>query len=74
MTAQELNTLFAANLKKFRELKGWTRAKLADEADISAPMITHYEKGKRFPTSRAMAKLMIALDVDTHELFMEAKK
>ena len=56
-------------LKAARKAKGWTQAKLAEEARVSIDMIIKMETGRsggRFPTIERLAS---ALEVDPGEFF-----
>jgi transcriptional regulator with XRE-family HTH domain len=61
----------AANVKRFRQAKGWTQHDLADEANIRQALISEIEKGVANPTVRTIAKLAHALDVKPVDLFAE---
>lgn len=59
---------FAGNLRKFRELKGWTQTELAKEAGLTQSWISHFEAGRRKPTLDTLQKLTSALGCTLEEL------
>lgn len=57
-------------VKYYRELKGWSQEKLAEEADISRATISGFENGTiKVTTNTTMDKISDALGVSTIELF-----
>ncbi|MBA7483669.1 hypothetical protein ES707_19186 [subsurface metagenome] len=57
------------NLKKLREKKGWTREKLAREADVSYHTIIKIERGTiKNPRLDTLVKLAKALGVSLDKL------
>ena len=68
MTESELRAIFGSNLKKYRIIKGFSQAKLAEILDISPNFISEIESGKRWLSSDTMVNLAGALDVDAYEL------
>lgn len=57
------------NLKKLRKKKGWTREKLAREADVSYHTIIKIERGDiKGPRLGTLIKLAKALDVSIDDL------
>lgn len=57
-------------VKYYRELKGWSQEKLAEEADVSRVTISGFENGTiKVTTNTTMDKISEALGVSTIELF-----
>ena len=56
-------------VKRLREERGWSRTKLAAEADMSASGVTMIENGQRNLTTTTLAKLAGALGVEVRDLF-----
>jgi DNA-binding XRE family transcriptional regulator len=52
---------FGVRLKAFRLAAGWTKAQLAERANVTAMTIHHYETGAREPRWRQLAPLVCAL-------------
>lgn len=46
-SGEKIRKIFGANIKKYREQKGWNRAELAQKVDVSAAFMTHIERGTR---------------------------
>jgi transcriptional regulator with XRE-family HTH domain len=68
MTESDLRTILGENLKKYRTLKGFAQAKLAEMLDISPNFISDIETGKRWLSSDTLVKLAEALNVEVFEL------
>jgi len=61
--------LYLKNLQKFRKKKGWTREKLAREADVSYHTIIKIERGGiENPKIETIIKLAKALGVSIDKL------
>ena len=59
---------FGKKIKELRDEKGYSQAKLAEIADISAAEVCRIEKGNRKNPSMELVKsLAIALDLDEEE-------
>src|SRR5215210_275965 len=56
-------------IKRLREERGWSRAKLAVEADMSVSGVSMIENGQRNLTTTTLAKLARALAVEVADLF-----
>lgn len=61
--------LFAQNIKKYRESKGYSKTKLAELADCDLTYIGKIEKSKKYPNLKMIFKLAEALDIPTKDLF-----
>lgn len=55
------------NIKKFRELKGWTKAQLSYASGVSVWTIGKIENG-RLPRSDTLRYIAEALNIDEHML------
>ncbi len=61
--------LISKNIKQMRELLGWTQAKLASEAGVTAAALSKLEKGEgRMPTIVVLRKIALALGVKPYEI------
>ena len=70
---QELHVIIGKNVKKYRDLKGWSQLALSGEiGHASTTLVSQAElgKGKRFNVEH-LYKLSKALDIDICELFIE---
>lgn len=78
MKPERLNALFASNLRKLRQQRGWSQAELArrlsegrDEV-VHVPYISDLERGKKTPTFETMARLSEVLGVEPSDLIDES--
>jgi len=69
MTESDLRTILGTNLKKYRSIKGFSQAKLAEILDISPNFISEIETGKRWLSSDTLVNLAEALNIEVHEFF-----
>ncbi len=60
-------------IKRLREERGWSMAKLAVEADMSVSGVSMIENGKRNLTTTTLAKLARAYGVEIADLFPKAE-
>ena len=60
----EETRVFALNLRKEREKRGYTQAELSKLVGINCQAISTYETQRRFPSDQTMSKLLEVLDVD----------
>ncbi|MEJ6531814.1 helix-turn-helix transcriptional regulator [Pseudoalteromonas lipolytica] len=66
---QQQAALISKNIKHMRELLGWTQAKLANEAGVTAAALSKIEKGEgRIPTIVVLRKVASALGVKPYEI------
>jgi transcriptional regulator with XRE-family HTH domain len=74
MTESDLRDIFGENLKKFRTIKGFSQAKLAEILDISPNFISEIETGKRWVSSDTLVNFAEALDVEVYEFLKPPQK
>lgn len=55
--------LFAQNIKKYRESKGYSKTKLAELTDCDLTYIGKIEKSEKYPNLKMIFKLAEALDI-----------
>ncbi|MBO8136767.1 MAG: helix-turn-helix transcriptional regulator [Desulfotomaculum sp.] len=65
--------MFANKLKRLREAKGWTKSRLAQEANISQTYVGELEAGTKQPTIRTLEKIASALGVSVPKLLEDDK-
>jgi len=70
MTESELRTILGQNLKRFRSLRGFSQAELAEMLDMSPNFISDMETGKRWLSSDTLVNLAESLNVDVWDFFM----
>lgn len=59
------------NLRKYRELKGWTLRELSSKSRVAISTISDIENGRWMPTIRILTKLSKALGVSEDFFFKE---
>ena len=64
-----IRDVLAANLKHFRQARGWSQAHLAEKTETSTNYIGMLENSVKFPSSEMVEKLASALEIDPTELF-----
>jgi transcriptional regulator with XRE-family HTH domain len=60
-------------IRRIREAKGWSQAKLAVEAGMGTSALSQIENNKRNASSRSLLRLARALDVEVADLFPKAQ-
>jgi transcriptional regulator with XRE-family HTH domain len=60
-------------IRRLREEKGWSQAKLAGAADMGTSGISQIETGARNPSAVTLAKIAEALEVGVADLFPKAQ-
>jgi len=66
-----IREVLAANLKKYRQARGWSQAKLAEKTGTSTQYIGVLEIKGKFPSSEMIHKIAAALRIDPTELFLK---
>ena len=69
MKEQELRQLLSVNIKRFRNRRGWSQAKLAEKLDISTNFLSDIETQKGWVSPLTLVKLAAALNIEVYELF-----
>jgi len=64
-----LRQILAINMKKRRQILGFSQAKLAEKANTAPTYIAMIEIEKKFPSVEMMERIAQALEIDTIELF-----
>jgi transcriptional regulator with XRE-family HTH domain len=64
-----LRNLLSVNIKRFRQRKGWSQAKLAEKMSISTNYLSDIETGKGWVSSSSLVNLANALEIEVFELF-----
>ena len=62
---------FGAILRRLREQRGWTKAKLATRAGMNAIYLGYVEEGRNAPTISTVLELLEVLDADAGEVMRE---
>lgn len=66
----EFEKLFGKNVKKYRKAKGLSQERLAEMLGVTPEAVSKIETGKRFVTSDTLTKIVNALEIEPHELFL----
>jgi len=69
MQEQEVRSLLAENIKKYRSKRGWSQLYLAEQLDISANFLSEIETAKGWVSPLTLSKLANALEIEVFELF-----
>ena len=64
-----LRHVLALNMKKKRQILGFSQAKLAEKVNTAPTYIAMIELEKKFPSVEMLERIAKALDMDTTELF-----
>jgi len=64
-----IRDVFATNLKRFRQARGWSQAQLAEKTETSTNYIGMLENTIKFPSSEMIHKLAYAMEIDPTALF-----
>ena len=70
MDEKELRAVFAENIKKFRNKRGWNQLLLAEKLEISANFLSEIETGKGWVSPLTLIKLANTLEINVFELFL----
>jgi transcriptional regulator with XRE-family HTH domain len=65
----KLRHILATNIRKHRQLLGYSQAKLAENANIAPGYLATIELEKSFPSDEIMERIANALKIDVTELF-----
>ena len=66
---ENLRNLLSLNIKRYRQRKGWTQAKLAEKMEISTNYLSDIESKRGWVSPLSLVKLANALEVEVFELF-----
>lgn len=69
MGEQELRQLLSTNIKRFRNRRGWSQAKLAEKLGLSTNFLSDIETQKGWVSPLTLVKLATALNIEVYELF-----
>jgi len=67
MTESDIRTILGENLRRFRDYKGFSQAKLAEILNISPNFVSDLETGKRWLSSDTLVNLAESLGVEPFE-------
>ena len=67
-----MNSLFARNLRKLREEKGFSQKQLGQKVFVSNSTVARWENASRLPDAMMIVRIAKCLDVDVNSLFQLA--
>lgn len=67
-------SILGKKILEIREIKGISQQQLATKAGLSKALITHIETGKRYPSDKALQKIIEALEITEDEILTEEVK
>lgn len=67
-------SILGKKILEIREIKGISQQQLALKAGLSKALITHIETGKRYPSGKALQKIIEALEITEDEILTEEVK
>ena len=74
MNLQKIRAVLPNRIRSFRNSKGWTQERLAEEVDIHTTYISRIESGKKLPALIIICKIADTLGANTYELLMDEAK
>lgn len=69
---EEVRKVFGRNVQKYRTLKGWTQAELAEKIDISPTFMMHIEHGTRGVSMETIELIARCFEIPYSALFEES--
>ena len=69
MGKEQLRTILAQNLKRYRNLRDLSQMEVAEKADISMNFLSEIERGNKWPYPETLQNLAAALNLEVFELF-----
>jgi transcriptional regulator with XRE-family HTH domain len=70
MEEKELKAVFAENIKKFHNRKGWNQLLTAEKLEISLNFLSEIKTEKGWVSPLTLVKLANALEIEVFELFL----
>ena len=67
-------SILGKKILEIREKKGVSQQQLAIKAGLSKALITHIETRKRYPSDKALQKIIEALEISEEEILTEDVK
>ena len=65
-----IRKILATNIKRFREIEGFTQENLAEKTGISTAMMCDIEGCRTWISDKTLASLSTALKIETYRLFI----
>lgn len=74
MKNSTVRDLLAINLKRFREQRNWSQARLAEEVDVALGTIARMEIKKLWASPEMLDRIASALSIELWQLFIDPDK
>jgi len=71
---EDPHKLLSANMRRFREQRGWSQEKLAEESGLHRTYIGAVERLERNPSLASMKRIADAFDLETWELLCPVRQ
>lgn len=71
---RDLALLLASNIRRLRDVRGWTQEQAAEQCEIAPRMLQAIEAGDANITLVTIARLTVGLDVDASKLFARSRR
>jgi transcriptional regulator with XRE-family HTH domain len=71
MDEKDVRTLLSSNVKRLRQFREWSQARLAEKIDVSVNFLADIETGKSWVSSLTLAN---AFEIEVYELFKAPAK
>lgn len=68
MTEKDLRDILSTNIRRYRGYRNLSQAELAEKVDVSVPFLSDIENGKKWISSKTLAKMATALQINAYEL------
>jgi transcriptional regulator with XRE-family HTH domain len=66
-----ISSIFAQNVRRYREIKGLTQAELSERVGISINFLSQIEGNKKFPSPQVVDSFIRALELEPQLLFID---
>lgn len=73
MKNDDIKKIFGNNIKRLRELKGYSQEKLAEMVGIGIPALSNIECGKSYPLETTFEKFVEVFDIEPCLLYVNEK-
>ncbi|MBU3911370.1 MAG: helix-turn-helix transcriptional regulator [Candidatus Omnitrophica bacterium] len=74
MNLEKIQIILPSRIRTFRNSRGWTQERLAEQIDIHPTYISRIESGKKFPTLCIICKIADVLNINVYELLIDEVK
>lgn len=71
---EEIRSVFGRNVQKYRQLRHWTQAQLAEKIDVSDAFMAHIEHGTRGASMETIELIARCFEIPYTALFEESEE